>query len=258
MEVDQAFARASCALRQCLAVEPQQLALGIALHGDDRVGDEVTSMPCSASSAIVESSRKGMLSLRISSTEISRPFGNVGLTTRISRCPTCAAAHAPRLAPPGRRARRRRNCRDPRYCCSRTRARQRPAGSCPAARCLLHRGSGLPGPCRHATPSCPPFAAPSDRSRDLSLILECISSSAAIAWIGRSSVSCVGSFRRQYSIPERKAHAVVRRAGISDSGWRGRQIIEVRKLRAISIVYELVFLFSMARWSTVPIALQRL
>jgi len=50
----------------------------------------------------------------------------------------------------------------------------------------------------------------------------------------------------------------VRRAGISDSGWRGRRIIEVRKLRAISIVYELVFLFSMARWSTVPIALQRL
>ncbi|MET4744656.1 hypothetical protein ABIF73_008795 [Bradyrhizobium japonicum] len=40
VEVNQAFARALGSLRQCFAVEPQQLALGIALHGDDRVGDE--------------------------------------------------------------------------------------------------------------------------------------------------------------------------------------------------------------------------
>ena len=40
VEVNQAFARALCSLGQCFAVEAQQLALVIALHGDDRVSDE--------------------------------------------------------------------------------------------------------------------------------------------------------------------------------------------------------------------------
>ena len=40
VEVDEAFALAPCPLRQCFAVEAQQLALVIALHGDDRVSDE--------------------------------------------------------------------------------------------------------------------------------------------------------------------------------------------------------------------------
>ena len=40
VEMNQAFARALCSLGQCFAVEAQQLALVIALHGDDRVSDE--------------------------------------------------------------------------------------------------------------------------------------------------------------------------------------------------------------------------
>ena len=63
----------------------------------------VTSIPCSASSARMELNRKGMLSLRISSTEISRPSGIIGLMTRISalpavRCCTCSQACSARKA----------------------------------------------------------------------------------------------------------------------------------------------------------------
>ena len=40
MEMDQAFALALCPLWQRFAVETQELALLVALHGDDRVGDQ--------------------------------------------------------------------------------------------------------------------------------------------------------------------------------------------------------------------------
>src|SRR5256885_13278748 len=40
VEMDQAFALASCPLWQRLAVETQELALLVALHGNDRVGDQ--------------------------------------------------------------------------------------------------------------------------------------------------------------------------------------------------------------------------
>ena len=40
VEVNQAFARALCALRQCFAVEAQQIALFVALHRDDRMRDQ--------------------------------------------------------------------------------------------------------------------------------------------------------------------------------------------------------------------------
>ena len=75
----------------------------IALDRQDRMGDEGGSLPCSTSSARVELSRNGMLSLRTSSTEISRPSGIIGLMTRISalpavRCCTCSQACSARKA----------------------------------------------------------------------------------------------------------------------------------------------------------------
>src|SRR5258706_14529438 len=57
----------------------------------------VTSIPRSASSAIVESTRKGILSLRTSRTEISRPSGIIGLITRISALPSVRCCMFPGL-----------------------------------------------------------------------------------------------------------------------------------------------------------------
>ena len=195
VEMDQAFALAFCPLWQRFAVETQELALLVALHGDDRVGDQRDF------DALLGELRHGRIEQEGHVVVENFEHGNLAPVRhhRIDHADIGTARRAllhmfPGLFCQEGQGQRHRSWRDPRCWYGRTEARQRSGESCPAARFPLPRGSGLPAPCRHARRhNVLHFSRRPTAVAIVCLILECISSSSivltAIDRVSESSVS---------------------------------------------------------------------